>query len=285
MDFLLFQALSGITFAAILFLLSSGLSLIFGVMRIINITHGSFYMVGGYIGVSVMRATGNFWLALLGGTLSMGVLGLAVERGFLSKYYRDTFPQILITIGFALILKDVVFIMWGGDPYFLGIPKYLEGTFQLGIYRFSYFRTFTILFAGAIAFLLWAFIEKSTLGAKLRASVDDDEMATGVGINVPVVCALMFCLGSALAAMAGVLGSHFFGLHTNADFEFLPIAFAVVIVGGMGTLRGVIAGSILVGVVDTFGKALYPDLSYFTLFAPMAVVLAIKPAGLFGRQL
>ena len=282
-DYLLIQTLNGLTFAAVLFLLAIGLSLIFGVMRIINIAHGSFYMLGGYVGVSLMRATGSFWLSISLATVSVGIIGLLIERIFLRKFYLQEFPVMLITMGFALILKDVVFMIWGGDPYYLNIPKYLVGHFSFGNVPFSYYRTFVILYAVVVAILLWAFMEKTNLGAKLRASVDDNEMAGGVGINVPLVCASMFFIGTALAAMGGVLGSPFFGLYTNTDFEFLPLAFTVVIVGGLGSMKGVVVGSALVGLIDTFGKALLPELSYFTLFVPMVLVLVFKPAGIFGK--
>ena len=174
-------------------------------------------------------------------------------------------------------------MIWGGDPYFLAAPDFLKGSFHFGKVLFGYYQVFVILVAVGVAIGLWAFIERSTLGAKLRASVDDNEMASVLGINVTLVCASTFCLGSALAALGGIVASPIYGISTNTDFEFLPLAFVVVIVGGMGSLKGVIAGSILVALVDNFGKALFPELSYFTLFAPMAIVLAIKPTGLFGR--
>lgn len=283
MEFWLAQTISAFSFAAILFLLSSGFSLIFGVMRIVNITHGSLYMFGGFVGVSVIAWTGSFSLAILAAIVVIGGLGLALERAFLRQYYREEFAQILITIGFALIFKDLAFLIWGGDPYFLEAPELLKGSLQLGKVLFGYYQAFAILVAVGVTIGLWAFIEKSTLGAKLRASVDDSEMASVLGINVSLVCASTFCLGSGLAALGGIVASHIYGISTNTDFEFLPLAFVVVIVGGMGSLKGVVAGSILVALVDNFGKALFPELSYFTLFLPMAIILAIKPTGLFGR--
>lgn len=283
MEFWVAELISAFSFAAILFLLSSGFSLIFGVMKIVNITHGSLYMFGGFVGVSIVAWTGNFFLAILVSIAIIAALGLALERAFLRQYYREEFAQILITIGFALVFKDVAFLIWGGDPYFLAAPDFLKGSFHFGRVLFGYYQVFVILVAVGVAIGLWAFIERSTLGAKLRASVDDNEMASVLGINVTLVCASTFCLGSALAALGGIVASPIYGISTNTDFEFLPLAFVVVIVGGMGSLKGVIAGSILVALVDNFGKALFPELSYFTLFAPMAIVLAIKPTGLFGR--
>jgi branched-chain amino acid transport system permease protein len=284
MDFLFSQLLNGISFGAILFILSSGFSLIFGVMKVVNIAHGSFYMLGGYVGLSVMRWSQNFLLAILAGGVSIAVIGFALERKFLSRYYLEELPQILITTAFALIFRDVAFLIWGGDPFSFPIPEFLEGSLIFGNVRITVYRTFVIFVAVLIATGLWFFIEKTNLGAKLRASVDDKQMAEGTGINVPLVSAFMFALGSSLAAFGGVMAGPFFGVFPGSDFEILPFAFVVVILGGMGSLKGAAVGSVIVGLIDTFGKALFPDLSYFTLFAPMAIVLAIKPTGLFGKR-
>jgi len=283
MEFILTQAFNGISFGAILFLLSSGLSLIFGVMKIVNIAHGSYYMLGGYIGLSIMWRAGNFYLAMLVGALSIAVIGLLMERIFLRRYYLQDMPQVLLTMGFALIFRDVAFIIWGGDPFSFPVPKFLEGSMKIGTIIFPTFRAFAVFVAALVVLCLWLFYERTSLGAKLRACVDDSEMAGGLGVNVPLISGSMFALGAGLAAFGGVIGGPFFGVFPGADFDLLPLAFVVVILGGMGSLKGAAIGSILVGLIDTFGKALVPDLSYFTLFAPMAIVLAIKPTGLFGR--
>jgi branched-chain amino acid transport system permease protein len=281
MDFFIVQTLSGISFAAILFLLTSGLSLIFGVMNIVNIAHGSYYMLGGYIGLTVYNVTGSYFLALLGGGISIGIIGIAMQRFFL-RTYVEHFPQVLMTMGFALIFRDLALLIWGGDPLSFPAPALLQGSIHLGEVVFPIYRLFVILLSIVVAIALWLFNEKTSFGAQLRATVDDKEMATGVGINVPLVSAFMFGLGALLAAIGGVVAAPFFGVYAGADFEVLPLAFLVVIIGGMGSLKGAAVGSILVGLVDNFGKALLPDLSYFTLFLPMAIILAIRPTGLFG---
>jgi branched-chain amino acid transport system permease protein len=283
MDFFVLQTLSGISFAAILFLLASGLSLIFGVMNIVNIAHGSYYMLGGYIGLSIFRETGSFLLSFLGAALVIAVLGMGMQRFFLRRYFEH-FPQVLMTMGFALIFRDLALLIWGGDPLSFPAPAFLQGSIHLGDIVFPVYRLFVIALSIAVAIGLWVFNEKTSLGAKLRATVDDNEMARGIGINVPLVSASMFGLGAFLAAFGGVVASPLFGVYAGADFEILPLAFVVVIVGGMGSLKGAAVGSILVGLVDNFGKALVPDLSYFTLFLPMAIVLAVKPTGLFGKK-
>lgn len=283
MEFLIVQTLSGISFAAILFLLASGLSLIFGVMNIVNIAHGSYYMLGGYIGISIFWKTGSFVLAILGAGLSIAIIGIGMQR-FLLRRYFEHYPQVLMTMGFALIFRDLALLIWGGDPLSFPAPAFLQGSIHMGEIVFPIYRLFVIVLSVAVAIGLWVFNEKTSFGASLRATVDDNEMARGVGINVPLVSALMFGLGAFLAAFGGVVAAPFFGVYAGADFEILPLAFVVVIVGGMGSLKGAAVGSILVGLVDNFGKALVPDLSYFTLFLPMAIVLAIKPTGLFGRK-
>jgi branched-chain amino acid transport system permease protein len=283
MGFLLTQMLNGLSFGALLFLLSSGLSLIFGVMKIVNVAHGSYFMVGAYVALSVITRTHSFLLGLLAGAAIVGVIGLAMERIFLRKFPLQDMPQMMLTMGFALVFRDLALLIWGGDPYNLPAPAFLTGSVDLHTVIFPIYRLFVILIAVLVAVLLWMFNEKTLVGAKLRAAVDDYEMAGGVGVNVPLVSGLMFALGSLLAAFGGVMGGPIFGVYPGADFEFLPLAFVVTIVGGMGSLKGAAVGSLLVGLIDNFGKALVPELSYFTLFAPMAIVLAIKPTGLFGR--
>ena len=283
MDFFVVQTLSGFSFAAILFLLASGLSLIFGVMNIVNISHGSYYMLGGYIGLSIYRLTGNFLISLLGGSLAIAVLGILMQRFFLNRYV-DNFPQVLMTMGFALIFRDLALLIWGGDPYSFPAPAFLQHSVPIGNITFPVYRLAVILISTMVALLLWMFNEKTSFGAQLRATVDDKEMAAGIGINVPLVSGLMFGLGAFLAAFGGVVAAPFFGVYAGADFEVLPLAFVVVIVGGMGSLKGAVVGSILVGLMDNWGKALFPDFSYFTIFLPMAVILAIKPTGLFGAK-
>jgi branched-chain amino acid transport system permease protein len=284
MDFLLIQTLNGFSFGALLFLLASGLSLIYGVMKIVNIAHGSYYMLGAYVGLSVILRTKSFFLGAVAGGLTVGVIGLAMERIFLKKFSLQALPQMMITLGFALVFRDLALLIWGGDPYTLPSPEFLRGSTQIYHVIFPVYRLFVIGVAAAVAISLWIFNEKTLVGAKLRAAVDDHEMAGGVGLNVPLISGCMFGLGAFLAAFGGVMGGPIFGVYPGLDFELLSLAFVVVIVGGRGSLKGSAVGSILVGLVDNFGKALVPELSYFTLFAPMAIIVAIKPTGLFGRE-
>ncbi len=282
MEFWITQMFNGISFGALLFLLASGLSLIFGVMRIVNIAHGSYYLLGAYVGLTTVWKTGSFALALLAGAVTIAVIGVVMERFFL-RHFTVELSQMLLTMGFALIFQDLALIIWGGDPYTIPPPAFLAGSMRTGTLTFPLYRFFVVFMALAVGALLWALQERTRVGAMIRAAVDDAEMAGGVGINVPLVSAGVFALGAFLAAIGGVMGGAFLGVFPGADFEVLPFAFVVVIVGGLGSLKGAFVGSLLVGLVDNFGKALLPELSYFTLFAPMALVLAVRPTGLFGR--
>jgi branched-chain amino acid transport system permease protein len=282
-DFWIAQTFNGLSYGALLFLLASGLSLIFGVMRIVNLAHGSYFMLGGYIGLSVVWRTGSFATAALAGAVAVGLIGIGMERFFLRRLPGQTLGQVLMTIGFALIFQDLALLIWGGDPYTIPTPAVLGGVVRLGALSFPRYRIFIVLVALAIGVALWLALERTRTGAMIRAAVDDAEMAGGVGINVPVVSLLVFALGACLAALGGVIGGAFLGVYPGSDFEVLPYAFVVVIVGGLGSLPGAMVGSLLVGLLDNFGKALFPELSYFTLFAPMALILALRPTGLFGR--
>ena len=282
-EFWISQAFNGISYGALLFLLAAGLSLIFGVMRVVNLAHGSYFMLGGYVGLSVVWRTDSFLLALLAGAVAVGLIGVGMERLFLRRLPGQTLGQVLMTIGFALIFQDLALLIWGGDPYTIPVPEPLRGSFRVGRLAFPAYRIFIVVVAAVVGAALWLALDRTRIGARIRAAVDDAEMAQGVGINVPAVSLGVFALGACLAAVGGVVGGAFLGVYPGADFEVLPYAFVVVIVGGLGSLPGAMVGSLLVGLLDNFGKALFPELSYFTLFAPMALILALRPTGLFGR--
>jgi branched-chain amino acid transport system permease protein len=283
-EFWIAQSFNGISYGALLFLLASGLSLIFGVMRIVNLAHGSYFMLGGYVGLTVALRTHSFTLACLAGAVAVGLIGIGMERLFLRRLRGEVLGQVLLTIGFALIFQDLALLIWGGDPYTVPIPAMLTGAVRLGGAVFPIYRIFIVVVAIAVGLGMWLALDRTRTGAMIRAAVDDAEMAQGIGINVPRVSLTVFALGAALAALGGVIGGGFLGVYPGTDFEVLPYAFVVVIVGGLGSLPGAAAGSLLVGLLDNFGKALFPELSYFTLFAPMAVILALRPTGLFGRS-
>jgi branched-chain amino acid transport system permease protein len=282
-EFWIVQTFNGLSYGALLFLLASGLSLIFGVMRIVNLAHGSYFLLGGYVGLSVIWKTKSFPLALLCGAVAIALVGIGMERFFLRRLAGQTLGQVLMTVGFALIFQDLALLIWGGDPYSLPLPTWLQGVVTAGTLRFPKYRIFIMALATLIGAGLWLALDRTRVGAMIRAAVDDAEMAQGVGIRVPTISLGVFALGALLAALGGGVGSGFLGVYPGLDFEILPYAFVVVIVGGLGSLPGAMVGSLLVGLLDNFGKALFPELAYFTLFAPMALILALRPTGLFGR--
>jgi len=282
-EFWVTQTFNGLSYGALLFLLASGLSLIFGVMRIVNLAHGSYFLLGGYLTLSVVWGTRSFALGVLAGAVGVALIGLGMERLFLRRLPGQVLGQVLMTVGFALIFQDLALLLWGGDPYTVPTPALLQGVVAVGLFRFPRYRVFIMIVAAVLAALLWLGLDHTRLGAMIRAAVDDAEMAQGVGIRVPAVSQGVFALGAFLAALGGGIGGGFLGVYPGLDSEILPYAFVVIIVGGLGSLPGAMIGSLLVGLLDNFGKALFPELAYFTLFAPMALILALRPTGLFGR--
>ena len=276
--------LNGVAFGMLLFLLAAGLSLIYGLMKILNLTHGSFYLIGGYIGLTVVQATGSFLLALFAAVAAIALIGSVIERFFLRRFHLDELPQTLLTFGFLFIFSDLALWIWGGNPLMLNVPHMFQGSMPMGYYSYPYYRLFLIAVGLVVAGGLWWFQERTRLGTMLRAGVDDAEIARALGINVSLLFTLIFAVGAGLAALAGVLAGPVLGLYPGADFEVLIFAFVVVVVGGLGSLRGALAGALLVGILDDFGKAFFPQFALFTVFVPMAVVLVMRPTGLFGRQ-
>ena len=283
-QFWLVQAFNGISYGALLFLVGSGLSLIFGVMRIVNLSHGSYFLLGGYIALSVIWTTGSWLLAIPVAALVVAVLGMAMERVFLQPLGFDPLRQVLLTVGFAFLFQQAALDIWSGNNFDINPPDALTRSIVVGGLYLPLYRVFMIGMAAVIGLILWLVMEKTRIGAAVRATVDDAQMARGVGIDTSRISMLIFSLGALLAALGGVIGGAFLGIYPGLDFEMLPIAFAVVIIGGMGSLGGAAIGALVVGLADNFGKALFPEISYFTLYAPMALILAVKPTGLFGRE-
>jgi len=283
-QFWVVQAFNGISYGALLFLVGSGLSLIFGVMRIVNLSHGAYFLWGGYIALSVIHATGSWALSLPVAALAVALIGLLMERIFLRPLGFDPLRQVLLTVGFAFLFQQAALDIWGGNNMDINPPHELTASVVIGGVYFPLYRMFMIGMALLIGLLLWLVMETTRMGAAVRATVDDAQMARGVGIDTNRVSMFIFALGAFLAALGGVIGGAFLGIYPGLDFEILPLAFAVVIIGGMGSLGGAAIGALAVGLADNFGKALFPEVSYFTLYAPMVLILAIKPTGLFGRE-
>jgi len=283
MNFWILQILNGISFGMLLFLLASGLSLIFGLLKILNLTHGSFYLFGGYIGLTIFSKTGSFVLAVISASLIVALIGVVIERVLLRPLHLRELPQVLLTFGLLLIFADLAMLAWGGNPQTVPRPDFLRSSIQIGPLVYPSYRLFIIGFGLVIAALLWWFQDGTKLGAMVRAGVDNEEIARALGINVSLLFSIVFGIGAFLAAMGGILGGPIVGVYPGADFEVLLLGFVVVIIGGLGSLRGALFGGLLVGLLDNFGKVFFPELALFTIFAPMVLVLALRPAGLFGR--
>jgi branched-chain amino acid transport system permease protein len=284
MTFWTIQVLNGVSFGMLLFLLAAGLSLIYGVMRILNLAHGSYYILGAYVGLSVGRLTGSLVLAAVAAVALVTLLGVLMERFVLRRLPAEELPQALLTFGVLLIIGDLSLWIWGGTPQTLPKPDALAGSVRVGDMVFPTYRLFVIAVGVVVGLALWTFQEATKVGAMIRAAIDDAEIARATGVNVSRLSTAVFGLGAALAALGGIIGGPFVGVYPGADFEILLLAFVVVIVGGLGSLKGALVGGLLVGLIDTFGKALFPGLAMFTIFAPMAVILAVRPTGLFGAR-
>ncbi len=285
MENFIIQLLNGLVSGMLLFVMAAGLSLIFGQMNVINLAHGSFYLLGGYIGLSMVRQ-GNFWLALVLAPLLVGGLGVIIEYFFLRKLYGSHrhLDQVLFTFGLALIASDLIQWNWGAYVQSVSPPPLLAGQVSIFTIEFPIYRLSIIVFGLVLAVLLWFFLERTRLGAIVRAGVSDAQMVSGLGINIHLVFAGVFALGVALAALAGVVGAPIRALYLGLGFEILILTLVVVVIGGLGTLKGAFFGSLLIGMADTFGKALLPEFALFLIFAVMVVVLLIRPSGLFGLK-
>ena len=276
--------LNGLSFGALLFLMASGFTVVFGLMRVANLAHGAFYLVGAYVAVALVGVTHNFWLGAIAGAVTAAVLGISTELGLLRRVRNLEMPEVLLTVGVLFVISDVVLAIFGGNPQSLpagqGAPA---GVIQIGDFVYPVYRLFVIgitVLIGAALFLMQRY---SRIGAVVRAGVDDRETAVAMGINIDRVFTGVFLLGTALAGLAGAIGAGVLSLSPGTGVEILLYAMVVVIIGGLGSIQGAAVGAVLIGLIDAFAKVWIPDLSYFTIFAPMALVLVLRPNGLFGR--
>jgi branched-chain amino acid transport system permease protein len=288
MSFYLVLTVNSITFGGLLFLLSAGFSLIFGLMRIPNLTHGSLFMIGAYVGATlVIGLVGykmNFWVAALLATLAVAFVGALTERLLLRRLPGIEMAQVLVTLGLSFMAADFCLMVWGGDPLSVPTPDGLGGFARLGVMVFPLYRLAIIVIAVVIAVALWLLLDRTRIGAMIRAGVDDPDMARVVGIRVSQLFTLVFALGAGLAGFAGIIGGPILSVYPGLDQDMLPLALVVVILGGSGSLLGSFVGSLIVGFIYNFGQALLPELAYFVLFLPMLLVLLMRPQGLFGRH-
>ncbi|MBO9578156.1 MAG: branched-chain amino acid ABC transporter permease [Microbacteriaceae bacterium] len=282
--FFLQQLLNGISFGALLFLIASGFTLVFGLMRISNLAHGAFYLLGAYIAVVTVAVTHSFWVGLLVGAVAAAVIGLGLERGLLRRVRGKEMPEVLLTVGVSFVIADLVLWIFGGDPKSItsgnGAPS---GALVIGDFTYPQYRLFIIGVTLVIGTALFLAQRYSKFGAIVRAGVDNREAASALGIDIDRVFTWVFVVGAALAGVAGAIGSGLLSLSPSSGTEMLLYAMVVVIVGGLGSITGAAVGAVLIGLIDAFTKVLLPEFAYFTIFAPMALILVFRPRGLFGR--
>ena len=281
---LVFQILNGIGLGMVYFLLSVGLTLIFGLMRFVNFAHGALYLIAAYLAFAITHWTGNFWIAMLLAPTAVAVLSIVIERLLLRHTYAMPHEaQILITFGVALLIQEVVIMVFGPLAHNVPTPPELAGVVFLGPYVYPAYRLFVVLVTALVALLLWLIVDKTKLGAILRAGSENTEMVGLLGINVSRVFMITFALGGALAALAGVLISPIRGVEPFMSAEALGIAFVVIVVGGLGTLSGALVGGLLIGIVQSVMSTIWPGGAHLMIYAAMALVILMRPAGLLGR--
>lgn len=284
LELILANALNGISYASILFLISSGLSLVFGVMGILNLAHGALYMAGAFIGLTAAGYWGNFLMGLVVAVLSLGVIGLVLERLFLGRLYKQFNEQAVLTLGLVYIFANVVMWIWGPWSKIGKSPAILTGAVSIGDFNFPIYR-FAIIAIGLVTFVgLWLLQDKTKIGARIRAGMDNKEMTSGLGVNYGLISTAIFILGAIMGGLAGFLGTPLVGAFPEMSMDILLLAMIVAVIGGLGSIQGALLGSLIIGIIDTFGKAYFPDFATFTVYFIFIIMLLAKPTGLIGRK-
>ena len=281
----LIQLLNSVQYGLLLFMLAAGLTLIFGIMGVVNLAHGSFYMLGAYLAWSLSTLTGSLTLAILGGAVLSIVFGLALERLLFRHFYqRDHLDQVLLTFGLIYIFEEMRSILWGDEVHGVQIPQLLSASIPL-TENLSYpvYRLFISGVCIALALGLYLLISKTRLGMKIRAGAFNSEMTEALGVNIKLIYAVVFGLGVALASVAGMIAAPISSVYPNMGSQVLITCFVVVVIGGIGSVRGALISALLVGLVDTFGKVLLPQVAGMLIYLLMAAVLLWKPEGLFKQ--
>jgi branched-chain amino acid transport system permease protein len=281
----LIQILNSVQYGLLLFLVASGLTLIFGIMGVINLAHGSFYMIGAYLAFSLAERTGSLWTALPLGIALAAALGLLLEWLLISRlYHRDHLYQVLLTFGLILVFEELRSILFGDDVHNVTIPPVLSASLPLTeTLSYPVYRLFISAVCLALAAAMYVIIQKSRLGARVRAAASHPEMAQSLGLDIRWIHALVFAAGVALAAFAGMIAAPVSSVFPGMGNQVLIVCFVVVVIGGIGSLKGALVAALLIGFCDTFGKVLFPDFAGIAVYLLMAIVLLFRPAGLFGR--
>ena len=279
------QLLNSVQYGLLLFLLAAGLTLIFGIMGVVNLAHGSFYMLGAYMAYALTAAWDNLALAILAGTLISIAAGWLLEKLLFKHFYhRSHLDQVLLTFGLIYIFEELRSMLWGDDVHNVGVPAVLDWSIQLtDTLSYPAYRLFMLAMCSALALGLWLLISKTKLGMKIRAGAFNSDMAQALGINIVRLHSLVFAMGVALAALSGILIAPLSSVYPHMGAQVLIMCFVVVVIGGIGSVRGALTAALLVGLVDTFGKVLLPQFASMLVYVLMALVLLYKPEGLFKQ--
>ena len=283
LDTFIFLTLNGMTLAALLFLMATGLTLAFGLMRVVNLAHGALYLLGGYVGVQVVQETDSLALGIVVGGLVAMVGGVLMERLLLQRVRGLDLSEALLTIAVGMIIADGLLAIYGGSSISLPLPPDLRMPMDLGVMMYPTFRVYIMIAAVLLGIVLWLVMTRTRIGAAIRAGVDDRETAMTQGINVPLLFAGVFGAASFLAGVAGVIGTSYMSLGQGLDVRVLMLSLVVIIIGGMGSLKGAAVGAFITGMVYSFAAGFLPQFSLFFLFLPMTLILVFRPQGLFGR--
>ncbi|MBX6394373.1 MAG: branched-chain amino acid ABC transporter permease [Alicyclobacillaceae bacterium] len=284
MSILLVQILTGLAYGMLYFMIAAGLTVILGVMNVVNLAHGTFFLIGAYIAFSIVSKQMSFWAALAVSVTATTVLGILIEKILIRWVYGKELEQVLLTFGLTFMLADASKWVWGTQMETLPVPGILDFSISVGPVVFPVYRLFLVLVGFGLAALFWYLENRTRLGAIIRAGVDDRDMVSALGINVGAVFTGVFAFGAGLAGLGGVLGGPLIGVYTGLDAEVLVTSLIVVVIGGLGSWKGPFIGSILIGLIETLGKIWFPSLSMLLVFLLMVVVLLIRPQGLFGRE-
>lgn len=284
LSILLVQILTGLAYGMLYFMIAAGLTVILGVMNVVNLAHGTFFLIGAYIAFSIVSKQMSFWAALAVSVTATTVLGILIEKILIRWVYGKELEQVLLTFGLTFMLADASKWVWGTQMETLPVPGILDFSISVGPVVFPVYRLFLVLVGFGLAALFWYLENRTRLGAIIRAGVDDRDMVSALGINVGAVFTGVFAFGAGLAGLGGVLGGPLIGVYTGLDAEVLVTSLIVVVIGGLGSWKGPFIGSILIGLIETLGKIWFPSLSMLLVFLLMVVVLLIRPQGLFGRE-
>lgn len=283
--FLLTQSINALSQAALLFFLGVGLTLIFGIMRIVNFAHGTLYMLGAFIGYSIARVTGSYWMALIFAPLVVGAIGTAFELGILRRLYkRDAHAFLMVTFGLALVVGESVRLIWGSEALQVPPPAALSGVVFLLDEPFPVYRIFLACAGMVVALAMWQFLERTRLGLLIRATSQNAEMVHALGIDVNLVRSAVFGIGCGLAALGGILAAPLVTASHSMAATVIIDAFVIVIIGGMGSFLGSLIGALLVAFVQVFGNYFFPDLALAFMYLIMLTVLVVRPGGLLGKE-